>query len=46
MTIHFGPEALSYYSKRQNLYECIPDAASKEWITIDPERKQIEIRLK
>jgi len=46
MTIHFGPEALSNYTKRQNLQECIPDTASHEWITIDRERKQVEIRLK
>lgn len=46
MTIHFGPEALSNYIKRQNLHECIPETASDEWIKIDPERKQIEIRLK
>ena len=46
MTIHFGPEALSCYSKRQDLQECIPDTASNEWIKIDPERREIEIRLK
>jgi predicted Zn-ribbon and HTH transcriptional regulator len=46
MTIHLGPEALSNYIKRQDLHECIPDTASDEWIKIDTERKEIEIRLK
>jgi hypothetical protein len=46
MTIHFGPQALSNYTKRQALQECIPDTASEEWIKIDPERMQVEIRLK
>lgn len=46
MTIHFGPDALSNYIKRQDLHECIPDTASDEWIKIDTERKEIEIKLK
>jgi hypothetical protein len=46
MTIHFGPAALSNYIERKDLHECIPEAASEEWIKIYPERKQIEITLK
>lgn len=46
MTIHFGSEALSNYINRKGLQECIPEAASEEWIKIDPEQKQIEIKLK
>lgn len=46
MTIHFGPEALSNYINRQHLHECIPDTAAHEWIKVDPERNQVEIRLK
>jgi len=46
MTIHFGPAALSNYIERKDLHECIPEAATDEWINIDPERKQIEITLK
>jgi hypothetical protein len=39
MTIHFGPKALSNYINRKDLHECIPEAASDEWIKIDPEQK-------
>ena len=46
MTIHFGPAALSNYINRKDLQECIPEAASGDWIKIDPEQKQIEIMLK
>lgn len=46
MTIHFESQALSNYTNRQDLKECIPDTVSEEWIKIDPKRKQVEIKLK
>ena len=46
MAIHFGPEALSSYINRKDLTACIPESASDEWIKINPERKQIEIKFK
>nr|WP_299488442.1 hypothetical protein [uncultured Allomuricauda sp.] len=45
-TVHFGKKALSKYAKGTELTECIPDLESQsEWIEIDLENKNIEIKL-
>ena len=45
-TIHFGKKALSNYSKGKDLTESIPNLKSKsEWIEIDLENKNIEIKI-
>ncbi|WP_405368874.1 hypothetical protein [Nonlabens sp. Asnod2-A12] len=45
-TVYFGKKALSKYAKGMELTECIPDLESQsEWIEIDLENKNIEIKI-
>jgi hypothetical protein len=46
MRIHFGPLALRRVARKTSMLDCIPDAASMDWITLDMQEKKIEIRLK
>jgi len=46
MTIHFGKYALRRYAKGTELIDCIPGAESMDWIDIDVESKNIDLRLK
>jgi hypothetical protein len=46
MRIHFGPFALRRVARNTSLLDCIPDAASTDWVTLDLEGKTLEIRLK
>jgi hypothetical protein len=46
MTIHFGKYALRRYAKGTEMIDCIPGAESMDWIDIDVESKNIDLRLK
>jgi len=45
MTIIFGQHSLSRYAKGLDLTDCLPSDNSMDWITLDMERKTIELQL-
>jgi hypothetical protein len=46
MIINFGQCSLRRYAKRSDLTDCLPSEESMDWITLDIERKTIELQLK
>lgn len=46
MEIIFGDESIAKYQKNAPLADCIPENNSKDWISIEPQKKWIQIRLK
>ncbi len=44
--IIFGDESIAKYQKSESLINCIPENNFKDWIRIDPEKKQVQIKLK
>ncbi len=46
MIIKLGDNAIKNYLHNDSLIDCIPKDAYKNWISIDPEKKEIEIRLR
>lgn len=46
MMIRFGNYALRRYAKGSSLIDCIPSSDSMDWITIHPDQRTIEIRLR
>lgn len=43
--LHFGPKALSRYTRDLSITDCIPDTNASEWFTIDVQQKKIELQL-
>ena len=46
MTIKFGKYSLRRYAKGADLKDCLPGTETMDWITLDLEKRTIEIRLK
>lgn len=46
MTVRFGEKSIENYKTDLSLIDCIPDNNYGDWIKIEPERKEIEIKLK
>lgn len=46
MTIKFGQHSLRRYAKGSDLADCLPSEDTTDWITLDIERKTIEVKLK
>jgi hypothetical protein len=46
MTINFGQLSLRRYAKGSDLSDCLPSENSMGWVTLDIERKTIELQLK
>lgn len=46
MIINFGNHSIEKYKQNQSLINCIPDNNFKEWIRIEPEKKEIQIFLR
>jgi hypothetical protein len=46
MTIRFGEKSIANYKNDLSLIDCIPDNSCGDWIKIEPDRKEIEIKLK
>lgn len=47
MKIKFGKKSLNHYKNRKSLIDCIPKANEQEkWITLDVNRRRIEVQLK
>src|SRR5689334_7462237 len=42
---NFGKKSLSKYARDLSIVECIPDAATDDWIEIDTRKKKITISL-
>jgi len=45
LTINLGSKSLSRYAKGQELFDCIPNSSSKNWIEIDIESMNMQIKL-
>jgi len=45
MRIHFGSSALRRYTKSLSLIDCIPSEETMDWITIDTNKKEVDIQL-
>jgi hypothetical protein len=45
MIIEFGKYSLRKYSTGSSMIDCIPSDETMDWITLDIEKKKIEIRL-
>jgi hypothetical protein len=46
MIINFGRHSLKRYAKGSGLEDCLPGEESMDWITLDIDRKTIELCLK
>jgi hypothetical protein len=46
MTINFGQLSLRRYAKGSDLGDCLPSENSMDWVSLDIERKTIELQLK
>ena len=46
MTIHFGQYSLRRYANGTSLTDCLPSEDSSDWVTLDIEKKTIELQLK
>lgn len=46
MTIKLGQYSLRRYSKGIDLLDCVPSGDSTDWVTLDMEKKTIELQLK
>jgi len=46
MLIKFGDKSVENYEENKSLIDCIPEGNYRDWIFIDPEKKEIEITLK
>jgi hypothetical protein len=46
MKIHFGSLSLKHYAKGITLIDCLPTEKTMDWITIDTERRTVDIHLK
>ncbi len=45
MTIKFGNKSIENYKKNQSLVTCIPIDDFQNWVFIEPDRKEIEVKL-
>jgi hypothetical protein len=45
MTIKFGPDAVKKYMEGVSLIDCLPSEESLDWVTLDIEKKTIELQL-
>ena len=45
LELNFGTKSLSKYARGLSIVECIPDAATDDWIEIDTKKKEITILL-
>ncbi|MFK7908797.1 MAG: hypothetical protein AB8B69_26950 [Chitinophagales bacterium] len=46
MTINLGGQSIENYQLNRSLVNCIPDNNFKEWVIIEPEKKEIQVFLK
>ena len=46
MTINFGPDSLRRYANGTDLTESLPSTDSLDWVTLDMDKKIIELQLK
>jgi hypothetical protein len=45
LTIKFGEKALEYYKKEFDLTECLYSLDNDEWVSLDREKKEVELQL-
>jgi hypothetical protein len=45
MVIHFGDKAISQYSQPDGLKNCVPDIKNDRWISLDKEKRIIQVHL-
>ena len=45
MTIKLGPESIKNYIEGRSLIDCLPSEESLDWVTLDIEKKTIELQL-